>query len=108
MIVTAREGKTASTSSVIDTTAMQHLQPSSFSDLLELLPGGVTRDPNMGSVNTISLRQAAGMSNTDDNYLTQALGTSFVVDGVPVNTGSTLQTTTDTNHSGHSSIGSGV
>ena len=28
---------------------MRHLQPSSFSDLLELLPGGVSKDPVMGN-----------------------------------------------------------
>lgn len=108
VVVTAREGNKATSTSLIDTTAMQHLQPSSFSDILQLLPGGVTKDPVMGQVNTIALRQASGMSNTDEDYMTQALGTSFVIDGVPINTSAGMQTTPDINHSGHSAVGRGV
>ena len=36
IVVTAREARDASSTSIIDTTAMAHLQPSSFTDILEL------------------------------------------------------------------------
>ena len=56
VVVTARESRRSTGASLIDTTAMRHLQPSSFSDLMELLPGHVSHDPDMGSVNQIALR----------------------------------------------------
>lgn len=107
VVVTARESRQASSASIIDSTAMQHLQPSSFSDLLELLPGGVSKDPSMGSPNTINLRTANNVTNNDD-YMTSAIGTSFIVDGVPINTNATMQSTTDSNHSERNTAGKGV
>ncbi|MCM1077252.1 MAG: TonB-dependent receptor [Bacteroides sp.] len=107
VVVTAREAHTATSASLIDTTAMRHLQPSSFTDLLSLLPGGVTKDPSMGGVNAITLRQATNIYDNDD-YATSSLGTSFIVDGVPVNTNSQLQSTPDSNQGDRIAIGKGV
>ena len=107
VIVTAREIRTASSASLIDTTAMRHLQPSSFTDLLQLLPGGTSVDPAMGRVNTINLRQASGITPTDD-YATSALGTAFVVDGVPLATSAEMTATPDGNQAERSSVGRGV
>ena len=107
VVVTARESRDASSTSIIDTTAMTHLQPSSFTDLLELLPGGVSKDPSMGAPNTVSLRTASNVTPTDD-YMTSAIGTSFVIDGVPVNNNATMQTTADSNHSSRETVGKGV
>ena len=45
VVITATESKGLVSSSKIDRPAMQHLQPTSFADLLELLPGGMSRDP---------------------------------------------------------------
>lgn len=57
VVVTASESKGITSASKIDRTAMEHLQPSSFTDLLALLPGGSTSTPNMGRANTIRLRE---------------------------------------------------
>lgn len=105
-MVTARESRGVTSSSVIDRQAMAHLQPSSFSDLLELLPGHISVDPQMGQANLISLREASQPSS--DYYTTSSLGTSFVVDGVPVNTSSELQRTPVSDYSGRISTGKGV
>ena len=107
VVVTAQEARNASSASIIDTTAMRHLQPSSFSDIMELLPGGSSKDPEMGTVNTIKLRQASGISGNDD-YSTASLGTSFIVDGVRLNTDADMQTTPDTEHSQRIATGKGV
>ncbi|MCM1355095.1 MAG: TonB-dependent receptor plug domain-containing protein [Staphylococcus sp.] len=107
VVVTARESHNASSASLIDTTAMRHLQPSSFSDLVALLPGGVTKDPEMGSVNSIALRQASDITPADD-YATSALGTAFVVDGVRINTDADLQSTPDADRANRISTGKGV
>lgn len=107
VVVTAREAHNASSASIIDTTAMRHLQPSSFSDILELLPGGASKDPEMNVVNSIKLRQANGIGDNDD-YSTASLGTSFVVDGVRLNTDANMLTTPDSDHSQRISAGKGI
>lgn len=96
VIVTATESSGPVTSSKIDRPAMEHLQPTSFTDLLELLPGNISKDPNMGAANSISLRETGttdGNGNTNNNpdYAITSLGTLFVVDGAPINTDANLQ-----------------
>lgn len=86
VIVTASESKKATSSSIIDATAMQHLQPSSFTDLLELLPGGKSIDPDMSGINSIKLREA---SNSVEDI--SSLGVSFIIDGVTQNTDANMQ-----------------
>ena len=88
VVVTARESKGASSASRIDRQAMEHLQPSSFSDLLSLLPGGRAENPKFGTPNLIRLREA-GTSSSD--YDISSLGTAFVMDGVPISTDANLQ-----------------
>ncbi|WP_316840658.1 TonB-dependent receptor plug domain-containing protein [Pedobacter gandavensis] len=90
VVITAKESKGLSTSSIIDRKAMQHLQPSSFSDLLSLLPGGRTLDPNLKTANLIGLRQT-GTPSTD--YDISSLGTSFLIDGAPISTRANMQYT---------------
>lgn len=92
VVITAKEGKGLTSSSIISQRAMQHLQPSSFSDLLELLPGGRSSDPVLNQVNRISLRET-GRPGSD--YNTSSMGTTFLVDGAPLNSGANLQYTYD-------------
>lgn len=105
VVVTARESAGMTSASLIDRSAMGHLQPSSFTDLLELLPGGITKDPSMGEANIVNLRSA---TSPGDDYMTSALGTLFVVDGVPVNTSAEMQLSADATRAGRSSAGKGV
>ncbi|MBR0181044.1 MAG: TonB-dependent receptor plug domain-containing protein [Prevotella sp.] len=88
VVVTAQESRGLTSSSVIEKHAMEHLQPSSFADLLELLPGGRSRDPELNAVNTIRLREASPMGS---NYATSSLGTSFLVDGAPISTNANMR-----------------
>ena len=90
VVITAKESKGLSTASIIDRRAMQHLQPSSFTDLLALVPGGRSLDPNLKSANLISLRQT-GTPSTD--YDISSLGTSFLIDGAPISTRANMQYT---------------
>lgn len=85
VVVTAFESKQTTTASVIDRTAMTHLQPSSFSDLMELVPGGKSADPQMGQANLIRIRET---STTKD---ISSLGVGFYVDGVAQNTDAGMQ-----------------
>ena len=83
IIVTAKESRNSNTSSIIGKDALDHLQPSSFSEVLELLPGGITVDPVLNSVNRMSLRQVGSDNNT-------SLGTSFIIDGMPLSNNATM------------------
>ncbi len=96
VVITAREGEGLTSTSRIDRAAMQHLQPTSFTDLLELLPGNISHDPDMGSANTITLRETGNLSATgartvNDDYSITSLGTQFVVDGAPMATDADMQ-----------------
>ena len=86
--ITAQEKKGLTSTSVIDRTAMQHLQPSSFSDLLSLLPGGMTSTPHTNVANVARLREV-GISSSD--YAISSLGTKFMVDGAPIGTDANMQ-----------------
>lgn len=88
VVVTAKESKGATSASRIDRQAMEHIQPSSFADLLSLLPGGRAQTPRLGSPNLIRLREAG---NSSDDYDISSLGTAFTMDGVPISTDANLQ-----------------
>lgn len=108
VVITAREGEGLTSTSRIDREAMQHLQPTSFTDLLELLPGNISRDPDTGSANTITLREtgnlsATGVRSSNDDYAITSLGTQFVVDGAPMNTDADMQSIPNTDSSDPSS-----
>ena len=90
IVVTAEEHTDKTSASVLQKEAMQHIQPSSFTDILQTLPGGTTKDPDLTHTNTIRLREASNGSS-DSNYDASSLGTSFVIDGAPVNTDANMQ-----------------
>ncbi|MDR2223319.1 MAG: TonB-dependent receptor plug domain-containing protein [Flavobacteriaceae bacterium] len=89
VVITAQEGKGLSTKSVINRKAMEHLQPSSFSDLMELLPGGLSKTPTLTSNNRILIRE---FGQSGQQYETSSLGVQFVMDGVVQNSNVDLQT----------------
>ncbi|MDD5815259.1 MAG: carboxypeptidase-like regulatory domain-containing protein [Bacteroidales bacterium] len=87
--VRAKEKADAQTSTtIIDATAMSHLQPSSLTDLMSLLPGAIGTEPNMSKVNKMEMRE---VGTTDDNYATSALGTRIAVDGHTMGTDANMQ-----------------
>ena len=88
IVVTASESQGMTSASRIDRDAMKHLQPSSFTDLLSLLPGGKVKIPSLTQANTIKLREA-GSQGSDYDF--SSLGTVFVTDGIPMSTNSNMQ-----------------
>lgn len=103
VVITASESKGPTSASRIDRKAMEHLQPSSFTDLLELLPGGKSFDPSMGSANLIKLREAGSTSEA-----ISSLGVAFVIDGMTVNTDANLQYVPGTSQNNKQSVSRGV
>lgn len=90
VVITAEEGKGLVTKSVINRKAMEHLQPSSFADLMELLPGGVSKTPNLTSTNKILIREFG-----KSGYNTSSLGVQFVMDGNILNTNADMLVSVD-------------
>ena len=92
VIVTAQEERMGSTSK-IEKAAIQHIQPKSLEDLLQLVPGNITSNPNLFSAGQAHVRDIEG---TDNN----ALGMSIIVDGAPVSNDANMQTMS-TSYSGN-------
>lgn len=94
VVIFSKEGKGLTTKSVIDREAMQHLQPSSFTDLMELIPGGLSKAPILNSTNKVRLRENIG-DYSGDQYNTSALGTQFMIDDNIINSNADMQISMD-------------
>lgn len=92
VVFTAKEDQGLTSKSVINKQAMLHLQPSSFADLMELLPGGLAQDPNLISSNSIRLRET---EDEGSKYATGSLGVQFMVDDNIINSNSDFQKSLD-------------
>ncbi|MDD4660355.1 MAG: TonB-dependent receptor plug domain-containing protein [Massilibacteroides sp.] len=81
--VTAKESRMTS-SSVIGKTAIQHIQPKSVEDMLQLVPGNLTQNPSLSSVGQAYIRDFSKNANN-------AMGTTILVDGAPLSNDANLQ-----------------
>ena len=102
--VTATQGKLGS-SSKIQTTAIEHIQPKSLTDIFQLLPGQITENPTLASPGQVKMREISDNPNS-------ALGTLVMVDGAPMSNDANMQTV-NTSRSGNLStaantVGRGV
>ena len=75
VIVTAESGRSLGTSSVIGQRAISHLQPSSLTDIMQLLPGSVTANPTLTSKNDITIRSVIDPGNNN------ASGVALLING---------------------------
>jgi len=89
--VIAEEKLSLETTSTISREALQHLQPSSFADVLELLPGGSAAKLDMSGMQMISLREANTGANPDYNT---SFGTAFIIDGHTISNDAQIQDVT--------------
>lgn len=81
--VVARQHVFGSTSK-IGQEAIRHLQPKSLGDLLQLLPGNLTRNPNLNNLSQAYIREISGNA-------ANALGTAIIVDGTPLSNDANLE-----------------
>lgn len=96
LVMFSKESKGLTTKSVIDGKAMEHLQPSSITDIMELLPGGLARTPSLSVNNRPVIRENRGeLSYKTTDYNTTALGTQFMVDGNVINSNADMQVSLD-------------
>ena len=81
IVVTAEMSKAGSaTSSIINKSAMEHLQTTSLADIMSLMPGASQQKPDLQGVSTASVRGGS------------SLGTAVIVDGAPMSNNANMQT----------------
>lgn len=95
--VTATQSKSGS-KSVIGQDAIRHIQPKGLGDILQLLPGNLTKNPTLNNLSQAQIREIGTNSNN-------ALGTVVIVDGTPLSNDGNLQQMNSTLYG--NSIGSG-
>ena len=91
VIVTARQVQMGS-KSLVGEDAIRHIQPKSVSDILQLVPGNLTENPNLNKLSQAHIREI------DDDDKNNALGTGVVVDGTPLSNNANLQALSPTRY----------
>ncbi len=91
VVVVAKEGKKMGTGSTILQTALQHVQPTDLSDVLQLLPGQLTSNPDLSGPKQLSIREI----NSKYDQMA-SLGTLLIIDGAPVSNDANMQFTSST------------
>ncbi|MDR2284136.1 MAG: TonB-dependent receptor plug domain-containing protein [Sphingobacterium sp.] len=97
--VTATEQKGMTTSSVIKRDAIDHMQATSLTDLMSLLPGGRSSPPALASPNLLRIREASPPASKE--YAISSLGTLFVIDGIPMSMDANRQSIDQTSNLVH-------
>jgi len=90
VVVTAKEGRRIASGSVIEQSAIQHVQPTDLSDVLQLLPGQTALNPDLSKPKQLTIREII----RKDGYVSDnmaSLGTLLVVDGAPVSNDANMQ-----------------
>ncbi len=87
--IVAKENTSLSSSSKIENTAIEHVQATNLSDIMQLVPGQITLNPDMSSSNQITIRDINTTNDPDDN---SAMGTAIIVDGTPISNDANMQT----------------
>lgn len=82
-VTAKRKVSGASTSSIIERQAIDHLQASSLADLMQLIPGQLMGNVSLTSPKNLQLRTLV-------NNNTSAFGSSIIVDGMPMSNNGAL------------------
>lgn len=109
--VVAQESKAGqATASNISRQAMDHLQATSVSDLLQLMPGGQIANPDMSVAKSFSIRNISGSVNKEGTPGSEmnSLGTAIYVDGSPLSNNANLQTLSPVISGGGASVAGGT
>ncbi len=90
VVVTAREGRRMASGSMIEQAAIQHVQPTDLSDVMQLLPGQTSLNPDLSRPKQLTIREIIGKEGYMTNNMA-SLGTLLVIDGAPVSNDANLQ-----------------
>ncbi len=113
--VVAQESKAGrATASTISRQAMDHLQTSSLSDIMQLLPGGITSyQSGLSTAKTFSIRSLGanplnqGVPVSTEAANMNSMGTAIVIDGAPLSNNANLQTLSPAISGSGAAIGGG-
>ncbi len=92
VVVLAKESRESGSSSLISKTAIEHLQPSSLKDVLQLMPGKLSINPNLSKEANINIRSLGDDANS-------SFGTAVIIDGSPMSNNAEIKTINTTNSS---------
>ena len=112
--VVASENTNLSSSSTIENAAIEHSQPTSLTDLIQLIPGQISLNPDLSKANQITIRDIntySGEDKTRQANANDALGTAIIIDGTPMDNDANMQslnTTRQGQSSEFSTAGGGV
>lgn len=100
VVVTAKQVQMGS-KSVIDQDAIRHIQPKSIGDLLQLVPGNLTENPNLNNLSQAHIREIEDY-NSDNTKLSynanNTMGTAVIVDGTPLSNDGNMQVLNSTKY----------
>ncbi|MDD2246093.1 MAG: carboxypeptidase-like regulatory domain-containing protein [Proteiniphilum sp.] len=88
VIVTAQSGGAINSSHIMEKASIDHLQPSSLADVMQLMPGAITNNPNLTTQNTINIR------NIKDYKGLNASGVGLLIDGNKISNNAEVGTAT--------------
>ncbi|WP_158027289.1 TonB-dependent receptor [Labilibacter marinus] len=86
-IVVNGEEANLGSSTKINQSAIQHIQPKSLKDIIDLVPGHLSSNPTLAKPLQVSIRDL-DIGNTDPN---SAFGAAIYVDGAPISNNANMQ-----------------
>ncbi len=95
-------GQAKGSTSYIGQNAIAHLQANSLADMMSLLPGGLTANPDLTGAKQFNIRSVAD-GGSDAN----AFGTSIIINGSPLSNNANLQSLSPVMTGGAAGLGGG-
>ena len=83
--VLAKKNTDITSTTDIGNAAIEHIQPTSLGDIMQLLPGNIAQNPDLSGPQQISMREIGTNTNS-------ANGTSIIIDGAPLSNDANMQT----------------
>ncbi len=75
---------------MIEQSAIQHVQPTDLSDVMQLLPGQITQNPDLSKPKQLTIREIINEDGYGADNMA-SLGTLLIVDGAPVSNDANMQ-----------------
>jgi outer membrane receptor protein involved in Fe transport len=83
--ILAKKNTDIATTTDIGQAAIEHVQPTSLGDIMQLLPGNIAMNPDLSGPQQISIREIGEDNNSSH-------GTAIIVDGAPISNDANMQT----------------
>ncbi|MFZ5940377.1 MAG: TonB-dependent receptor [Bacteroidota bacterium] len=102
--VLAKKNTDIATTTDISNAAIEHVQPTTLGDVMQLLPGSVAQNPDLSGPQQMAIREIGADNNS-------ANGTAIIVDGAPISNDANLQSFSTVNlgeEKFNTVVGSGV